>query len=438
MSRNIHIHDIVRNLPPTLVDLLQNIQFVHGKHFGNVGQHTRLVLGNDRESYRMFGRRAEAGGGEVDGVSDRAGFEEVANGLGGHGGGGVFSFAGGGAEVGKEDGVGVVPEDVVGEVGDVPSIIAIQMSLQGFTIHQFPPGKVEQHSPTLEVSNNLLSNNSMCAPLALDVRDVNGNVIRIPHSIGNAVREFNATGKLERILNTETGIVTHHAHAELFGIPGRRGANVSETDHRQGLPLNLPPAEESLVLLHALLGQSLLAKGRHVVDSIDDATRSEEHTGQYQFLHGVGVRSRSVEDGNAQFGHARHGHVVRTGTATSDGSHCVGHLVLLQLVRPQQYSMGILGSVSLLNFVLDVGELFQSIGRDFVVGFDLEFARLVGFGIAEGFPFAASVFDGDVGEGRGGGGDLSPGGGGGYRGCGFADALSECWDHGCADLLRSV
>jgi len=85
-------------------------------------QHSRNVACDDREANGVVGTIREGSGREIDGVADGSGFEEGADGGGGHGGGGVFGFGGGGAEVGEEDGVGVVPEEVVGEIANVPDV----------------------------------------------------------------------------------------------------------------------------------------------------------------------------------------------------------------------------------------------------------------------------------------------------------------------------
>ena len=59
--------------------------------------------------------------------------------------------------------------------------------------------------------------------------------------------------------------------------------------------------------------------------------------------------------------------------------------------------MGVGRFLSLLDFVLASGEFGETEGRDFVVGFDLEFARLVGGDVSIGFPGSAAMFYRDVG-----------------------------------------
>mmetsp|Transcript_39242 Transcript_39242/g.82060 ORF Transcript_39242/g.82060 Transcript_39242/m.82060 type:complete len:359 (+) Transcript_39242:257-1333(+) len=356
MSRNIHIHNIVSHFPSTLIDLLQNIQIVLRKHLRNVSEHTRRVLSHDRESNRIFGSRGERRGGEVYRVADGSRFEEVTYGLGGHGGGGVFCLAGGGAEVGKDDGVFVVPEDIVGEVGDVPSIVSVQMILQCLAVDQLAPGKVEQYSPALEVLHDRLTNDTMRATLSLDVWNIDRNVIRISDRIRNAIRQINRTRKLERIFNRKSWIVTHHFHAQMFCIPRCARTDVTQPNHRQRLTLDLPPAKEGLVLLHPLLRQTLLPEGSHVVNSIHDAAGSQQHARQHQLLHRVGIRAGGVEHGNAQLGHARHGDVIRTGAASGDGADRVGHLGFLELVTAEQNGVCVGRRFAFFDLVLRLGE----------------------------------------------------------------------------------
>ncbi len=89
--------------------------------------------------------------------------------------------------------------------------------------------------------------------------------------------------------------------------------------------------------------------------------------------------------------------------------------------------MGVCGGLSFLDLVLGGGELGEADGGDFVVGFDLEFARLVGSDVSVGFPGASAVFHGDVGEVTE-GAEEGAGGGGAEGSCGYRQGG---WDHGC-------
>ena len=123
------VHDVVGDVPPGLVHLLLDVEAGGREDLGDVREHPRLVLGADREADGVLGRGGEGRRGEVHRVADGAGLEVVADGLGGHGRGGVLGLAGGGAEVGDDDGVCVVPECVVGEVGDVPIVFVVVSSV---------------------------------------------------------------------------------------------------------------------------------------------------------------------------------------------------------------------------------------------------------------------------------------------------------------------
>mmetsp|Transcript_431 Transcript_431/g.833 ORF Transcript_431/g.833 Transcript_431/m.833 type:complete len:298 (-) Transcript_431:450-1343(-) len=297
-----------------------------------MGKHTRHVLGHNGETDGVFRCWSKGGSGEVDRVANGSRLEEVANSFGGHGGSSVFGLVSGGAKVGEDDGVGVVVKGVIREVRDVSSIIVIQMRLKRIRIHQLAPSEVQQNSASLEVANNILSNNTMSSTLSLNVWDINRDVISIPYSIGNTIRKINRTGQLQGILNTKTGIVSHNIHAQMFGITRGRGTNVSQSNHGKSLTLDLPSAEKGLVLLNTLLRQSLLAQRRHVVDTIDNTTASQKHTSNNQLLDSIRIRTRSIKNRNTQLGHPRHRNIIRTSTTSRNSPHRMRNLLLLQLM----------------------------------------------------------------------------------------------------------
>mmetsp|Transcript_10394 Transcript_10394/g.24236 ORF Transcript_10394/g.24236 Transcript_10394/m.24236 type:complete len:531 (+) Transcript_10394:130-1722(+) len=399
------VHDVVGDVPPGLVHLLLDVEAGGREDLGDVREHARLVLCADREADGVLGRGGEGRRGEVDRVADGAGLEVVADGLGGHGRGGVLGLAGGGAEVGDDDGVGVVPEYVVREVGDVPPVKLVEVFFQRVRVHELPPREVKQHSALLHGAHDVTANNPVRATLALDVRYVERDVVRVPHGVEDAVCQVDGAGQLEGRLDGESRVVAGYRHAEGLCVAGRGGADVSESDDREGLSLDFPPAEEGLVLLDPLLGQSLLAEAFHVVDPVDDPPRSEEHAGQDQLLDGVGVRPRRVEDRYSQLAAPADGHVVGPRAAPRDGADRVGDLVLLELVTPEQDRVGVGRLVASLDLVLLLGKLPQAVGADLVERLDLELARGVGGGVAVGLPLASAVLDGYVREGGGSGGD---------------------------------
>ena len=99
-----------------------------------------------------------------------------------------------------------------------------------------------------------------------------------------------------------------------------------------------------------------------MVDAINHATRAEEHTAKDELLDGVGVGTRSVEDRDAQLGHADDGDVVSAGAASGDGTDTDIDLGLLQLVRAEEDGVRVEGiPLRGLDLVLFLGELLQTL-----------------------------------------------------------------------------
>ena len=175
----------------------------------------------------------------------------------------------------------------------------------------------------------------------------------------------------------------------------------------QSLAHNLTTTEQSLVLLDALPGLSALSKGLHVVNTINDATGTKKHAAKDQLLDGIGVGTGSVEDGDAQLGHASDGNVVGAGTATGDGTDGVGDLLLLELVAAKKDGVGVGGIRAVGTDVeLVLVEALQPDGADLVEALDLELAGLVRFEVAVRLPLTTAVLDldGSGGESAGGAG----------------------------------
>lgn len=196
-------------------------------------------------------------------------------------------------------------------------------------------------------------------------------------------------------------LTSNNVHSKGSGsIPSGTGTNVTKTDNGESLSHDLTATEQSLVLLNALPGLSALSEGLHVVNTVDDATGTKKHTAKDQLLDGIGVGTRSVEDGDAQLGHASDGDVVGAGTATGDGTDGVGDLLLLELVAAEEdgVSVGGVGTVGT-DVELVLVEALQADGADLVEALDLELAGLVRFEVTVRLPLAAAVLDLD-GSGR--------------------------------------
>jgi hypothetical protein len=107
----------------------------------------------------------------------------------------------------------------------------------------------------------------------------------------------------------------------------------------------------------------------HVVHAVDDAARAEQHAGHHQFLDGVGVGARGVEDDDALLAVLGDRHVVDAGAGARDGQQRLGHFDALQLLAAQEKGVGV-GDVAADFIGLDA-ETIQALDRDLVVGSDL-------------------------------------------------------------------
>mmetsp|Transcript_23969 Transcript_23969/g.56496 ORF Transcript_23969/g.56496 Transcript_23969/m.56496 type:complete len:423 (+) Transcript_23969:366-1634(+) len=379
-----------------MIDLLHNVESLAGNGLGDGGQGSRNVLVDHGETNRLLRSVVQLCIGEVDTVHDGAVLQVISDGVGGHGSGGILGLLGGGTQVGQDDAVFVVPEQVLGEVRHVFSVAAVQEFLHGIRADEFATGKVQQDGVGAEVFDDVLSDDSVGSILSLDVRDVDGDVIGTRNGGRDGIDEVHVAGQFHGGLDAETGIVSLDLHSQALGIAGGHGSDVSQSDHGEGLSLDLLSTEHGLVLFDSLAGQSLCPEVLHVVDSIHDFTGSQQHTAQDQFLDGVGVGTGGVEDGNSQFCHARDRNVVGTGTASRNGSHGLGDIVLLELVGSQQDCVGV-GRIPASDVVLVLVEARQTNGRNLVEGLDLVFSLLVVIDVAVCLPGSSSVFEFDLG-----------------------------------------
>mmetsp|Transcript_1469 Transcript_1469/g.3064 ORF Transcript_1469/g.3064 Transcript_1469/m.3064 type:complete len:371 (-) Transcript_1469:298-1410(-) len=313
------INHIVRDLIPGVIDLLHNIELVFGKDFGDRIENTRLVFVDNRDSGvpgLSFGKRCI---GEVHRVTNRPVFQVQSQSLGRHGGRRIFGFSRRRTQVRKNDTVGVIPDQIIGEIGNVlcPRAL-VEKFLHGVRIYQFAPSKVENDGIGFAMPNNVLSNNAV---RSFCVRNVQTNVVCVCYHRRDAIRQFQTPRQFHCRIHRQTRIVSHQFHPQFLGIPCRRRSNVSKADHRQSLSTDLSSTKHRFVLFNAFSGQSLYSEVLHVVDSINDSSASQKHAAQDQFLDGIGIGSGSVEDGNAQFCHASDRNIVCTSTASGNGSH---------------------------------------------------------------------------------------------------------------------
>mmetsp|Transcript_1970 Transcript_1970/g.3284 ORF Transcript_1970/g.3284 Transcript_1970/m.3284 type:complete len:238 (-) Transcript_1970:421-1134(-) len=235
--------------------------------------------------------------------------------------------------MGKDDHIVVIPEKVVGEVRNIPPVASVEELLHGLRIHELTTSKVEKDSIILHGIDDLLVDHTVRASLASDVGDVQRDVICGSNGFLDGVSKENIAGKLHGILDRKIGVVSNSLHAEGEGrVAGCLGADIAKADNSESLPLEFPATKHRLVLLNALLGNSLTSKLLHVVDPVDDATRTNQHTAEYKLLDGICVGTGGVEDRNTKLSHTSDGDVVYAGSAASDSTACLGNVFLLELM----------------------------------------------------------------------------------------------------------
>lgn len=207
----VDIQNVVRHGTTGVIYLLDNVQARFGEGIGNTGQQTGMVFIDNGKSYRLALPLRQGRFGEVDRVLDGTVLKEVLDGVGSHGSGGVFGLLGGGAEVGENDGVLVVPAQIIGEVGDVSAISTVKEGLHGLGIHELASGKVEEDGVALAVVNNITIDDAVCTTLTLDVGNVETDVVGISAGGLDAVDKSDFTGELQSTLDGETGVICYGA-----------------------------------------------------------------------------------------------------------------------------------------------------------------------------------------------------------------------------------
>mmetsp|Transcript_30497 Transcript_30497/g.46693 ORF Transcript_30497/g.46693 Transcript_30497/m.46693 type:complete len:345 (+) Transcript_30497:406-1440(+) len=341
-----------------MVDLLENVEVVLGKGIGDLCQHTRNVLVNDSHA-DGFGRTfGEGRGWEIDRVANGSVFEIVANGVGGHGGGLVFGFFRGCAQVWQNDGIRMIPKGIVREIGHVACVGgSIQKGLHGVGIYQFATGKIQNNGVALQVTNNICSNNTVSSTFSFDVRDIERYVISSGYSGCNRILELNDTRKLKGRCNRKTRIVSYNLHSQSIGtISCCHATNISQSNDSNCFPHEFSSTKHGLVFFYPFLGQTLFTQTFHVVDSIDDATASQKHSTKNQFLDGVGIGTRCVEYWNTQFRHASYGNVVGSGATTSNGTNHERNFFFLEFVGTQQQGVAFLCGIHCVQILVETIE----------------------------------------------------------------------------------
>ena len=104
--------------------------------------------------------------------------------------------------------------------------------------------------------------------------------------------------------------------------------------------------------------------GRHNV------ARRQQHAGQHQFLHGVRIGTRRVEDRDAALGECRDGHIVGAGTGARDGKDRLGQRHLVHVGGTHQHGVGVADFRG--DLIAVARQALQALGADVVEREDAE------------------------------------------------------------------
>mmetsp|Transcript_63406 Transcript_63406/g.95711 ORF Transcript_63406/g.95711 Transcript_63406/m.95711 type:complete len:209 (+) Transcript_63406:360-986(+) len=201
--------------------------------------------------------------------------EVLSKSLCGHGSRLIFRFFRRGAQMRQNNGILVIPQFIVGEIGNVSTITLVQKFLHGDRIDKLPTGKVKDDRVRLHMTNDFGSNDSMCSTLsgvAFDVGNVDANIVRIGNRRRDGIGNTDILWQFQCRLDFKTGIVSDQLHTQRPRIHSRSGSDMSQTNHSQRLSRDFSSSKHGLILFDTLPRQSLTSQIFHVVDSVNDAT----------------------------------------------------------------------------------------------------------------------------------------------------------------------
>ena len=154
-----------------------------------------------------------------------------------------------------------------------------------------------------------------------------GDLVQLVHVLHHVDVAVQAQGGVHR----QEGVIAIHVHAQVQGHVAHQRADGAQADDTQGLLIELGAHKGGLALLHRgghvhALGVGLLL---YPLGAAHDVAGGDEHGGDDQLLHGVGVGAGGVEDHDAVLGAAVNGDIVGAGAGAGDGPQGLGELILV-------------------------------------------------------------------------------------------------------------
>ena len=148
-------------------------------------------------------------------------------------------------------------------------------------------------------------------------------------------------------LGGEVGVVADDVHPQSrqgLGHPGTDGAHADDADP---LPGDLGPAEDLFPFFHRFARLGVLSlEGLDPGGGRAGVAHGEDHAGDGQFLDGVGVAPRGVEDHDPLLGAAVHGDGVDPCAHPDDGLHVGAELHVMEGGGMDQDPIGVLDIVA--------------------------------------------------------------------------------------------
>ena len=220
-----------------------------------------------------------------------------------------------------------------GEVGHVPAQPGACEALQ----HRVVGGhalarEVEQHRALVEMLDVLGIDH---VPRFLDERHVQAHEVAPLQHLVDRMRAAHLRRQAPRGFHRDVRIVAEHVHAQPYGRVRHQAADLAEADHAERVARKLEAGESLLAALHGLVDVAAV-QSLDELERRPEVARRDQHAGEHQLLHGVGVRAGCVEHRDAAFRQCHDRNVVHAGARAANGTQRGPKLVFMQVLRAHQ------------------------------------------------------------------------------------------------------
>ena len=159
-------------------------------------------------------------------------------------------------------------------------------------IHQHIPGQVQDHHAVFHQADGVLVDHAF---RVIQRRHMDRNIITHIVKLIYRLRMMDASGQIPGGSHRHIRVIAVHFHAQVHRRIGNLHADGAKSDHAELLALDLRPGKGFLLLLRDLGDIAVFLVFLHPVDAADDIAGSQEHSGDGQLLHAVGIGARRVE-----------------------------------------------------------------------------------------------------------------------------------------------